>query len=354
MARRSRSTEGLSLAAVAELVGGELEGDPERIVDGVAEIELASAGDIAFLADRKRLRALSTTNAAAVLLSPELHFGQAPPSENVGLIRVGDPYCAVALVLDALYPLQPAINSIHGSAAIDPGAHLAKDVAVGAHVEIGIDAVIGARSEIGHGCTIGRAVQLGEDCVVYPNVTVYEGTRIGDRVVLHAGVVIGADGFGFARDGSDQLKIPQIGGVVIEDDVDIGANSCVDRGTLRDTRVGAGTKIDNLVQIGHNCDIGRQCAISAQTGLSGSTVLEDGVIVGGNVGTAGHQVIGAGSMLAARSGVHGDLPAGSVVGGSPHMEIGLWRRVIASLAKLPEFRRRVRRLEKALENRCEE
>lgn len=344
----------MSLAAVADLVGGVLQGAPQRVVDGVAEIELATDSDIAFLADRKRLRKLPASNAAAVLVPSDLDIGQSAPGEQVALIRVGDPYSAIALVLDALYPLQSAVSGVHVDAVVDPGAQLAANVAVAAHVEIGVDASIGARSEIGHGCTIQPGVVIGEDCVLYPNVTIYEGTRIGDRVVVHAGVVIGAEGFGFARAGSDQRKIPQIGGVVIEDDVDIGANSCVDRGTLRDTRIGAGTKIDNLVQIGHNCDIGRHCAISGQAGLSGSTVLEDGVIVGGNVGTSGHQVIGAGSMLAAKSGVHGDLPAGSIVGGYPHMEIGLWRRVVGALAKLPELRRRVRRLEKAVASRGEE
>ena len=331
-----------------------MDGDPERIVEGVAEIELASERDIVFVTDSKRARALASTCAGAALVPQELEIAQHTRGKGINLIRVEDPYCAVALVLDALYPLQATTSGIHASARIGPGAELATDVAVGAHVEIGAATVIGARSQIGHGCTIAPGVRLGEDCTLYPNVTVYEGTRIGDRVVLHAGVVIGADGFGFARHGSYQRKIPQIGGVILEDDVDIGANSCIDRGTLRDTRVGAGTKIDNLVQIGHNCDIGRHCAISGQAGLSGSTVLEDGVIVGGDVGTSGHQVIGAGSMLAAKSGVHGDLPPGSVVGGSPHMEIGLWRRVVGALTKLPELRRRVRRLEKAAERRGEE
>ncbi len=354
MARRSRSGVGLRLTAVADLVGGTLEGDPERVVTGVAELGLATEHELAFVADARHAAALETTSAAVVLVTPDLEVGQSTPGKHPTLIRVEDPYRAVALVLDALYPLRPADAGIHPTAVIDPAADLATDVAVGAHVEIGVDAAIGARTEIGHGCTIGTGVQIGVDCVLHPNVTLYEGTRVGDRVVLHASVVIGADGFGFAREGLDQRKIPQVGGVVIEDDVDIGASSCVDRGTLRDTRIGAATKIDNLVQIGHNCDIGRHCAISGQAGLSGSTVLEDGVIVGGNVGTSGHQVIGAGSMLAAKSGVHGNLPAGSIVGGYPHMEIGLWRRVVGALAKLPGLLRRVRRLEKALEQRAEE
>ena len=320
----------------------------------MAEIELATDTDVAFVADAKRGRSLQATRAAAVLVPRDLDMSEDAADAQLNLIRVDDPYRAIALALDTLYPLQPMPPGIHTSAVVHPEAELAADVAVGAQVEIGAAAIIGARSEIAHGCTIGRSVRLGEDCLLYPNVTVYEGTRIGNRVVLHAGVVIGADGFGFAREGEDRRTIPQVGGVVIENDVDIGANSCVDRGTLRDTRVGAGTKIDNLVQIGHNCDIGQHCAISGQAGLSGSTVLEDGVIVGGNVGTSGHQVIGAGSMLAAKSGVHGTLAPGSVVGGYPHMEIGLWRRVVGSLAKLPELRKRVRRLEKAAESRDKE
>ena len=354
MGRPSRSITELRLRALAELVGGSLEGDPERLIAGVAEIDLATNSDIAFVTDRKHAKALGTTSAGAVLLSRDLEIEPGRSKAKVDLVRVDDPYCAIALVLDALYPLQRRISGIHASAIIHPEADLAADVAVGANVVIGAASVIGARSEIGHGCTIGRGVRLGQDCVLFPSVTIYEGTKIGNRVVLHAGVVIGADGFGFARDDAGQRKIPQIGGVLIEDDVDVGANSCIDRGTLRDTRIGAGTKIDNLVQIGHNCSIGRDCAISGQAGLSGSTVLEDRVIVGGNVGTSGHQIIGAGSMLAAKSGVHGDLVPGSIVGGYPHMEISLWRRVAGTLTKLPELRRRVRRLEKAVATRDEE
>ncbi len=354
MARRSRSAAGLRLTAVADLVGGTLEGSGDGLVVGVAEIEPAQSDELAFVVDTSRAAALATTDAAAILVAPDLEVSRFVSGRDLTLIRVDDPYRAVALVLDALYPVRPAEPGIHPSAVVDVAADLASDVTVAAHVEIGADATVGARTEIGHGSTVARGVQLGVDCVLHAQVTLYEGTRIGDRVVLHAGVVIGAEGFGFARQGLDQRKIPQVGGVLIEDDVEIGAGSCIDRGTLRDTRVGAGTKIDNLVQIGHNCDIGRSCAISGQAGLSGSTVLEDGVIVGGNVGTSGHQVIGAGSMLAAKSGVHGNLPAGSVVGGYPHMEIGLWRRVVAALAKLPGLLRRVRQLEKAFEKRAEE
>lgn len=345
MARRSRGDTEIDLAALAELVGGELHGGPTQCVRGVAELEDATESDAAFCVGRGKLEALLCTRAGVVLVPPGLQ----PELEATGraTIRVEDPYRAVVYLLEHLYPLQRQPQGVHPSAAVGEGVVLGAGVSIGAQAVIGAGARIGARSEIGPGCVVALQTVIGEDCVLYPNVTLYDGTTLGDRVVLHAGTVLGADGFGFARDGSVQVRMPQVGGVLIEDDVEIGANSCVDRGTLRRTRIGRGTKIDNLVQIGHNCDIGEHCALSGLVGLSGSTVLEDGVILGGNVGSAGHLVVGKGAMVAAKSGLHRDVAAGSVGGGMPYLDIRVWRRVVGSLPKLPGLLRRVRRLEAA-------
>ncbi len=345
MALRSRRAAPLTLGQLAEIVGGELHGDASRRVSGAAEIEDAGSDDLIFCAETRRSAALATTSAAVALLPPGLQPEIEASALNV--IRVADPHVAAARALEALYPLEHAAPGVHASATVGDGVALGEGVSIGPQAVIGEGARIGAGTEIGAGCSVGPAVIIGRRCLLMANVSVYDGTEIGDRVVLHCGVVIGADGFGYAGIGAERVKVPQMGGVLIEDEVEIGANACVDRGTFRNTRIGRGSKIDNLVQIGHNCDIGAHCAVSGLAGLSGSTVLEEGVILGGNVGTAGHQVIGAGSMVAAKSGVHGDLPPGSIVGGYPHLDVRLWRRVVASLPKLPELIRRVRRLERA-------
>lgn len=300
------------------------------------------------MADQARMGQLDGSR-AAVALVPVALAAAAHRDYGLPTIGVADPHAAVALVLERFYPLAPAERGVHPAANVAASAVLGPDVAVAAGAVIDADAVVGANTEIGAGCYIGPGVVVGADCILHPNVTIYEGSRVGDGALFHAGVVIGADGFGFARDASGQLKIPQVGGVRIEDNVEIGANSCVDRGTLSETVIGSGTKIDNLVQIGHNCRVGKGCAISGLTGVAGSTVIEDGVIMGGHVGTAGHQVIGAGSMLAAMAGVHGDLPPGSIVAGAPHMDIKIWRRAVPAFTKLPELLRRVRRIERRLE-----
>lgn len=355
MARRSRSDEVLSLGQITELVGGALHGDaPSGVrVTSVAELDGAGESDLVFVADQRRLPQLANCG-ASVALAPNALAAEAHENYGLPVIGVIDPHAAVAVILERLYPLVAGGQGISPHAVVATSAVVANGAIVGPTAVIDENATIGQGTEVGAGSYVGPGVSLGAECVIHPNVTIYEGTMIGDRALVHSGVVIGADGFGFARGVSEQMKIPQVGGVRIGDDVEIGANSCVDRGTLRETLIGDGTKIDNLVQIGHNCRIGRGCAISALTGLAGSTVIEDGVIMGGHVGTAGHQVIGAGSMLAAMAGVHGDLPAGSVVAGAPHMDIRVWRRAVPAFTKLPELLRRVRRLERRLDESSEE
>lgn len=353
MARRSNSEDVLGLAELAEIAGGELHGSGEVRVTSVAELGRAGAGDLVFVVDKKRLTALAGCD-AAVALVPKQFAAAAHVEYELPTIGVEDPYTAVAAVLERLNPLVAGGEGVHDDACVAATAVLGDGVVVAAGAVIDEGARVGARTEIGAGSYVGPEVIIGADCLLYQNVTLYQGTRIGARVLLHAGVVIGADGFGFTRDAERQLKIPQVGGVRLGDDVEIGANSCVDRGTLSETVIGSGTKIDNLVQIGHNCRIGRNCTICALCGLSGSTVLEDGVIMGGQVGMAGHQLIGVGTMIAAKTGVHGDLPAGSMVAGTPHMDIRIWRRVVGALTRLPELLRRVRRIERRLDESPEE
>jgi UDP-3-O-[3-hydroxymyristoyl] glucosamine N-acyltransferase len=347
LARRSRSDRPLGLAELAALVAGEVHGAADVRLTGVAEIARATAAELVFVADKRRVDALAASEARVALVPAGL---AAAAHAQHGLVTVGvaDPHAAVARVLEYFHPLVPGGEGVHPTAFVAATAILAADVVVGPGAMIDDGAQLGDRTEIGAGCYVGPGVVVGCDTLLHPNVTLYQGSTLGDRVLLHSGVVIGADGFGFARGAGTQRKVPQVGGVQLGDDVEIGANSCVDRGTLSDTVVGAGTKIDNLVQIGHNCRIGRNCALSALTGLAGSTVVGDGVIMGGNVGTAGHQTIGDGSMLAAKSGVHGDLPAGSVVAGAPQMDIRVWRRSVSALAKLPDLVRRVRHMERRL------
>lgn len=346
MARRSRLESGISAGELASRLQGELSGDAGLQVRDLTEFDDAGPNDAVYAVDARRA-GQAVASAAGLLLLPRSF---AAPADRT-CIRVADAALAAAHTLEILHPLQAAEAGVHATAAVGAGVVLGEKVSIGACAVIEDGAEIGDRSQVGPGCCIGAGVRIGADCVLYPRVTVYPGCDLGDRVLVHAGAVIGADGFGFARSGGGAVKIPQVGGVCIEADVEIGANACIDRGTLRPTRIGAGTKIDNLVQIGHNCQIGRNCAISGLSGLAGSTVLEDGVIVGGNVGFAGHQVIGSGSMVAAKAGVHGDLPARSVVGGTPHVEIGVFRRVTAALPKLPDLLRRVRRLERWVEER---
>lgn len=345
MARRSKLEAGLALGEIARLTGGELHGRTERVVHGVAEIEDATAHDLVFCADRRRAGMIDRDCPAAVIAAPGLDV-----AGELDVIRVAAPHLAVARVLEALYPAERLPAGVHPSAVVDPSAELGEEVCVGALAVVGAGAVIGAGTQIGPRSIVGLGVHLGRDCLIHGGVTIYDATTVGDRVILHAGSVIGADGFGYARDGAVQVKVPQVGGVILGDDVEIGANACVDRGTLAPTVIGEGTKIDNLVQVGHNCRVGRHCAISGLSGLSGSTVLEDGVILGGNVGTAGHQVIGRGTMVAAKSGVHGDVAPGSIIGGAPQLDMQIFRRVVGALPKLPELLRRVRRLERLLED----
>jgi UDP-3-O-[3-hydroxymyristoyl] glucosamine N-acyltransferase len=339
-----------TLRDLGELTGSEVRGPGAEnvLISGVGPLDHAGPGQLTFLANKKYRRQLETTQAAAIIVPPDVACSK-PCLVNQ------DPYLAFAKVLELFaprLPLPPA--GVHPSAVVDPTATLEADVAVGPGCVVGARAVIGARTALVAQVYIGEDTRLGPDCLLYPQVVVRERLSIGARVVIHPGAVLGADGFGFAPDGGGYHKIPQIGIVVIEDDVEIGANTTIDRAALGETRLGRGCKIDNLVMIAHNVQIGPDTVVAAQTGFAGSTHLGRHVVVGGQVGTNGHITVGDNAVLAAQSGILRDVEPGGVVWGTPARPHAETLRLLAEYGKLTEVRKKVEKLEarlKALEER---
>ena len=312
-------------------------GDSSLHVTGVSSIESASADDLVFVEDEKHL-ALALQSRAGAVIARE--FAAAKPSSKALLIT-GHPKLAFARAARMLrHPLHPAgSGAVHASAVIHASAVLASGVCVDAQAVVGERAHIGHHSHIGAGCAVGTEVTIGSECQIYSNVTIYPGTKLGDRVIVHAGAVLGSDGFGYVRDGNTghYEKFPQVGRLVIEDDVEIGANATIDRGALDETRIRRGAKIDNLVHIGHNCQIGEDVIIAAQTGLSGSIVIENGAVLGGQVGIGEHARIGEGVMLGGQGGV---LPnkilrgKGVAFWGTPAQPLRQYLKQLATVARL--------------------
>jgi len=333
----------LRLSQVADLLGGKLVGTEDPEITGVAGLDEAGPGDLTFLARKNLDAALAASRATAIIVGPD-------QAVDRPAIRVEDPYGAFASFLEGLLPDCNRVfpPGIHPTAVIDPAADVSEAVAIGPYSVVGPGTVVGIGSRLGPHVVLGCDVTLGRDCLVYSGVTVREGCQVGDRVILHAGSVIGTDGFGYLPNRDGIRKIPQVGAVEIQDDVEIGAVSCVDRATTGSTVVGAGSKIDNLVQIGHNVKIGKRCSLSAQTGIAGSCTLDDGVIAGGQVGIGDHVKIGAGVKIGGQSGITKDIPAGQNFFGTPGLQYAESFRMFLSLRKLPELLRRVSRLEKDL------
>ena len=332
----------MKLSEIARVLGCELRGDGDVEITDVAPIEDAPPGTLTFVADRRHAHGLAGSRAAAVLLPPDA------PDVPLPSLRSPEPYAAFVAAVELFHrPWRPE-PGVHPTAVVAATAKIGPEAAIGPHVVIGERAVIGRRAVLDAHVVIYRDVRIGDAFTAYAGVVVREGVRIGHRVTLHAGAVIGSDGFGFLPLAEGNRKIPQVGTVVVEDDVEIGANATVDRATLGATVVGRGTKIDNLVMVGHGCRIGPHCLIAGQVGLAGSTTLGARVMLGGQAGSAGHLTVGDGARIAAQSGVPRDLPAGGEYAGYPAVEAREWRRVSASMPRVPGLLRRVRRVERAL------
>ncbi len=335
----------MTLAEIAEVIGGEVIGDSQTVITGISGIKEAQTGDITFLANPKYAPLLSTTGASAVLLDRESKIENCKKP----VVRTDDPSFAFAQIVSLVSPQKKVHpQGISKFASIAPGAVLGKDVSIGPFAIIEPNVRVGDNSVIYGGCFIGNSAQIGSDCLLYSHVTIREDVQIGNRVIVHSGTVIGSDGFGFVAVEGSQQKIPQIGIVVIEDDVEIGANVTIDRARFDKTVIGQGTKIDNLVQIAHNVCVGKHCLIVAQAGVSGSTVVGNGAVLAGQAGIVGHIRIGEKAIVAAQAGVTKSVPDHTMVSGYPARPHDTAKRVNACVQKLPELYTRVKELEEEI------
>ena len=331
----------LTAADIAQAVGGRLEGDGSARVRGVAPLDRAGAEDLSFLAGAKYAPQFARSGAGVVLVAPELAALEGTARARV---VVAQPHEALLALLPRLYPPRARVAGVHPTARLGRGATIGADVSIGAYAVIGDDAVVGARTWVGAQCVIGDRASIGDDTRLHPGVTLYDGARLGDRVTLHAGVRIGSDGFGYVFREGEHRKLPHVGGCVIEDDVEIGANSTIDRGSIDDTVIGAGTKIDNLVHVAHNVRIGRRCLVMAQVGIAGSAHIGDGCVIAGQAGLGGHITIGAGARIAGQAGVFGDVPAGETWSGYPARPHRQSLRAQAAMLKLASLLKPLERL----------
>ena len=329
---------------IADLVGGELSGAADIEIDSVADISTASPTQLAFF---EKADGLPDSNAGCVILaSTTENTAQFPAA-----IRAANPKLAFALAAKLLHPPKTRQPGIHSSAIVDDSATIGSGVFIGAFVCVGSGSSIGDGTQLRAGAKVGDNVTVGRNCVIHPNTFIEDGCTLGDHVILHAGVVIGADGFGYVRDERGEYqKFPQIGTVVIGDNVEIGPNTCVDRGALGETRIGEGTKIDNLVQIGHNVQIGKRCVIAAQTGISGSTVIEDDCVIGGQVGFGDHARVMSGAVIGSQAGVlPGKIVRPGVWWGTPIQPLDEYKRQNAHIKSIERLKAQVKELKSRIE-----
>ena len=342
---------GLTVRELALAVGGSIERHGERVITGVSTPAHAGPSDLIFISSHKHRAALLSSAAGAVLLPVDL---EAP--ESMAVIRVERPTLAMAQAIDRLVPIARAPAGVSDRAILGDRVEVDATASIGPGCCLGDRVRVGAGSEIRAGVTVGANSTIGDDCLIHSGAHIYDGVRIGNRVIVHAGAVIGADGFGFvpeplppggpADEPFRHRKLRQVGNVVIEDDVEIGANTTIDRATLSETRIGRGTKIDNLVMVGHNCIIGRHTVIVSQAGLSGSVEVGDYVKVAGQSGLIGHVHIGDHATIGSQAGVTRDVPAGTTVLGSPALDVKIADKALPIIGHLPRLRRLVRALER--------
>ena len=338
------STKEISVGALADMVNGAVHGDRELTIKGFAPLDAAGAADISFLAKAARAELLDSTRAGAVIV-PRGVAGKGAMT----LIEVKDPYLAVAIIHNYFVAKPFVARGVHPRAFVGEGCTLGREITVAPLAYVGDRVRLGERVTIEAGAFIGDDVEIGDDTTIKANVTVYAGCLLGSRVTVHSGTVIGSDGYGYStNDKGEHIKRPQVGIVRIDDDVEIGANACIDRAAYGVTWIKSGTKIDNLVQVAHNVVVGENTLIVAQVGISGSTTLGRNVVMGGQSATTGHITLGDQVMVAARGAVHSDLPKGAVVGGTPAIPVRQWAKCCAVFNKLPELNSAVRKNTKAL------
>lgn len=338
-----------TVGSLADLVGGEVKGDRETPITGVGDLRTAGPEQIGFLADVKLEEAARSTKAGALLV-------RRPVDTPAAQIVVGNVYAAFAKVAQLFFPA-PRVerHDVHPSAFVDPSVHLEPPVQVGPCAVVESGSRIGAGTVLRAGVLVGERCRIGRDCVLHPGVVLYPGVELGDRVVVHGGCVLGSDGFGYAReDDGSYVKFPQMGRLIVEDDVEIGANTTIDRGALKATRIGRGSKLDNLIQVGHNCEFGAHVAVAGLCGFSGSTILGDRVSIAGHVVSSGHLKVGDDVRVGGASVLHRDVAAPGDYIGYPLMEKARWMRTVKALDKLVELQQRVRELEKRLAKAGEE
>jgi UDP-3-O-[3-hydroxymyristoyl] glucosamine N-acyltransferase len=335
----------VSVRELGDLVGGVVTGPGDTMIKRIANLDTASEGEIAYVDNEKFFDVARQSKASCLIVSTNAKAG----FESVALIEVPNPKLAFSIIGAALHPAKQREASIHPTAFVAESADIALSAYIGPNANVGEYSKVGSSTRIEGGAVIGDHVSIGSGCVIHPSVVLYDGVTIGDNVILHAGVCLGADGFGYVRSNMGYHKFPQIGTVVIEDDVEIGAHTCIDRAALGRTRVGRGTKLDNMVHVGHNCDIGERVVIAAQTGISGSVVIEDDAVIGGQVGFGDHTRVQKGAIIGSKAGIlPGKIVRPGVWWGIPVQPLAEYKRMNAHLGRLPQLREDVKELKRKL------
>jgi UDP-3-O-[3-hydroxymyristoyl] glucosamine N-acyltransferase len=330
------------LSHIVDMLGGQLQGDPDKAIKGAAPFEVAGPGEITVAGSPKFIKRIGESTAGAIIVPPQVG------ETDMNLVTVDQPMVAFTQVVRLFHPAPEPVDRIHPRAVLGEGVKSGRQVELGPCAVIGDRVVLGSRVRIGAGAVVGEDVVIGDDVLLHPNVTVLARCRIGSRVVIHPGTVVGSDGFGFAPDGKRYHKQPHTGIVSIGDDVELGANNTIDRATFGETRIGNGVKTDNLVHIAHNVSIGDNTVVVSQVGVSGSVAVGDNVIIAGQAGIAGHLKIGDGAIIGPRAGIARDVAPGQVVMGAPEMPQKKWLRVQRILPMLPELKKRLEKAEKRI------